>query len=221
MRNLLAAVVALAVVVGVSGCRRRPKARPVPAPPPAAPAESETGLASWYGHPYHGRPTSSGEIYDMNKMTAAHRTLAFQTVVRVTNLENGKATEVRINDRGPFIEGRIVDLSRAAADILDIVRPGTALVRLDIVKRPPEDRQHPARYAVQVGAFKVEENARKLQQVLGAKYGDAFVQAYEGADGTYYRVRVGRQASVAEAQKLARRLRREPQVTATFVVRIN
>ncbi|MGC1188350.1 MAG: septal ring lytic transglycosylase RlpA family protein, partial [Candidatus Acidiferrales bacterium] len=93
----------------------------------------EEGVASWYGFPFQGRRTSDGEIYDMNQMVAAHRTLPFNTIVRVTNLRNGLQTEVRIIDRGPFVEGRIIDLSLAAAKALDIVATGTAPVRLEIV----------------------------------------------------------------------------------------
>jgi rare lipoprotein A len=94
---------------------------------------SETGIASWYGHPYHGRPTASGEIYDMHEMTAAHRYFAFGTRVRVDNLDNGRSTEVRINDRGPFKKGRIIDLSRAAAEKVDMIGPGTARVRIRVI----------------------------------------------------------------------------------------
>lgn len=220
-RRLLLVALLAALAVGAGGCRRRPKARPIPQPAPPAAGEAETGLASWYGHPYHGRPTSNGEIYDMNKLTAAHRTLPFNTVVRVTNLENHLTTTVRINDRGPFIEGRIIDLSRAAAEAIKMIGPGTALVRLDIVERPADDARHPAQYAVQAGAFKVEENARRFQKQLEAKFRDVFIQTYDAPDGNYYRVRVGRAATLAGALELAEKLKREPQVTATFVVRLN
>jgi len=94
---------------------------------------SEKGIASWYGKPFHGRQTANGERYDMTKMTAAHRTLPFDVVVRVTNLDNGRSIKVRINDRGPFVDGRIIDLSRAAAKKLDLYRPGTGPVRIEVV----------------------------------------------------------------------------------------
>ncbi len=100
---------------------------------------SETGLASWYGHPYHGRAAANGEIYDMEKFTAAHRTLPFGTVVRVTNLGNGKSVDVRIIDRGPFVAGRIIDLSHAAAKTIEMIGPGVAQVRLDIIAAPSGD----------------------------------------------------------------------------------
>ena len=95
--------------------------------------QSEQGIASWYGHPYHGRPTSSGEIYNMYAMTAAHRTLPFGTEVRVHDLDDGRDVSVRINDRGPFVNGRIIDLSYAAAKAMGMLGAGTAMVRLEIL----------------------------------------------------------------------------------------
>ena len=96
----------------------------------------QQGIASWYGEPYHGRRAANGEIYNMDAMTAAHKTLPFETWVRVRNLSNRSTTEVRITDRGPFVEGRIIDLSRAAAREIDIVRPGTARVRIEVIRAP-------------------------------------------------------------------------------------
>ena len=95
---------------------------------------TETGIASWYGVPYHGRRAASGEIYDMEQLTAAHRTLPFDTWVEVTNLDNGKHVDVRITDRGPFVDGRIIDLSRAAARQIDMLGPGIARVRLKVIE---------------------------------------------------------------------------------------
>jgi rare lipoprotein A len=104
-------------------------------PEPVAPRGRfiETGMASWYGEPYHGRPTSSGEIYDMNQLTAAHNRLPLGTVVKVTNLKNKKMVVVTINDRGPFKRGRILDLSYAAAQVIGLVGPGSAKVRIEVV----------------------------------------------------------------------------------------
>lgn len=132
-------------------------------PPVAAEAEPAVdGVASWYGAEFHGRTTSSGEIYDMHAFTAAHRTLPFGSRVRVTNARNGRQVVVRINDRGPFVKGRIIDLSRAAATLLGMLDDGTAPVRLELLPRPdPRTRL----YAVQVGAFVKAENA------LDAQYG--------------------------------------------------
>jgi rare lipoprotein A len=125
----IVALAALSLCVSACGSRR------VKVIVPAA-GTSERGIASWYGHPYHGRQTASGEIYDMHKMTAAHRRFAFGTCVRVDNLDNGRSTEVRINDRGPFVKGRIIDLSRAAAERVDMIGPGTARVRIVVVNAP-------------------------------------------------------------------------------------
>src|ERR1700727_880757 len=111
--------------------------------------EPETGIASWYGHPYHGRASASGEIYDMEQMTAAHRTLPFGTEVRVHDLDNQKSVEVRINDRGPFVDGRVIDLSHAAARAIEMLGPGTARVRLEILSIPAAPA--PAHFAVPVG----------------------------------------------------------------------
>jgi rare lipoprotein A len=119
------------LLIALSGCSHR-----VSSPRPARIGSTETGIASWYGRPYHGRRAASGEIYDMEKFTAAHKKLPFQTWVEVTNLANGKRVDVRINDRGPFVKGRIIDLSLAAARDLDMVRSGTTRVRLRVI-RPP------------------------------------------------------------------------------------
>src|SRR5205807_888101 len=109
-------------------------ATPRTTPPP--PLTTEMGIASWYGYPFHGRAAANGEIYDMEKLTAAHRTLPFGTWVRVTNLGNNKTVDVRITDRGPFIAGRIIDLSHAAAQTVELIGPGIAQVRLDVISAP-------------------------------------------------------------------------------------
>jgi rare lipoprotein A len=194
---------------------------PAPAPAPTAPAGPlrliEEGNASWYGVPYHGRKAANGEIYDMNKLTAAHRTLPFETVVRVTNLRNGKHTQVRITDRGPFVEGRIIDLSLAAAREIDMVATGVAQVRLELVNGPPE---LVGAFTVQVGAFLQKDNAVKLRQGLERRYQPVFVQEYDSPKGLFYRVRVGRVANEAAADRLAEKLRTQEQLT-TFVVRLD
>jgi rare lipoprotein A len=110
--------------------------RPTPPPPFPERGQSESGIASWYGPGFHGRTTANGETYDMEAMTAAHRTLAFNTVVRVDNLDNGRSIQVRINDRGPFVDGRIIDLSRRAARELDMLGAGIAQVRVTVVQTP-------------------------------------------------------------------------------------
>lgn len=113
-----------------------------PSPSPTSPAErpaawTETGMASWYGDPFHGRPTASGETYDMNELTGAHRTLPFGTRLRVQNLDNGHSVTIRINDRGPFAKERILDVSRKAAQELGMIGPGTARVRITVLGAPP------------------------------------------------------------------------------------
>jgi rare lipoprotein A len=122
----------------------------------------QEGLASWYGGKFQGRTTSSGEVFDTNLMTAAHKSLPFGTVVKVTDLDTGSSTVVRINDRGPFVEGRIIDLSRAAAEQLGMVGRGVARVSVEVVDfaatRPL--------FAVQVGSFGLEKNAEKARQLL-------------------------------------------------------
>ncbi|MFQ5817738.1 MAG: septal ring lytic transglycosylase RlpA family protein [Terriglobia bacterium] len=216
---LLVVVVALAAL---GGCRRKaaPRAPTDVRLPSIRTGESETGLASWYGDPFHGRPTASGEIFDKRKFTAAHRTLPFHTWVRVTNLENSRFTTVRINDRGPFIQGRIIDLSQATAQALAMVGAGTALVRLDVIQKPDGEPSPHARYAVQVGAFLVRENAERLRRSLAKDFRNVSIESYDAPDGRYFRVRVGR-TSEDEAFRLAARLQRQANVSEPFVVRLN
>lgn len=122
----------------------------------------EEGLASWYGGKFQGRTTANGEIFDTNLMTAAHKSLPFGTIVKVTDLDTGQATMVRINDRGPFVEGRIIDLSRAAAEELDLVGRGVARVSIEAV-----DFVSPrALYAIQVGAYGLEKNAENARRIV-------------------------------------------------------
>lgn len=126
-------------------------------------ADSELqGVASWYGGKFHGRLTSSGEVFDTNDLTAAHKSLPFGTIVKVTNLDNGKSVVVRINDRGPFVEGRIIDLSRAAAEALGMLGLGVAHVSLEIVSFATDKEL----YAIQVGAYGLEKNADRARESL-------------------------------------------------------
>lgn len=150
----------------------------------------ETGKASWYGAPYHNRRGSNGEIYDMNQLTAAHRTLPLGSTVRVTNLKTGHSTIVRITDRGPFVEGRIVDLSLAAAKQADIWQAGVAQVRLEVLRTPvPFD--HGGRWAVQIGSFPDESDARTLANRISRRYRTAKVLSFGSPVGDWWvRVRV-------------------------------
>ncbi|MGA8023769.1 MAG: septal ring lytic transglycosylase RlpA family protein [Candidatus Acidiferrales bacterium] len=185
---------------------------------PAIPGEYlEEGVASWYGIPFNGHRTSNGEIYDMHQFTAAHRTLPFNCLVRVTNLDNGKQTEVRINDRGPFVANRVIDLSLSAAQAIEMVGPGTAHVRLEILSGPNPQAGF---FGVQIGAFKMEENAEKLKAQLEASYSPVSIATYDSPNGTFYRVRVGHLPTEDAAQQLAGQLHTAGQFT-TFVVRLD
>jgi len=125
------AVAAMLLLAGVVGCGGRPAPSTIPRYVPDKKYE-EVGVASWYGKQYHGRKTASGETFKMNGLTAAHRTLPLGITAKVTNLDNGRSVKVRINDRGPFVEGRILDVSYGAAKKLDMVRAGLARVRIEI-----------------------------------------------------------------------------------------
>jgi rare lipoprotein A len=185
--------------------------------PPATPGEYvEQGTASWYGAPFNGHRSADGEIYDMNQPTAAHRTLPFNSMVRVTNLNNGLQTTVRVTDRGPFVQGRIIDLSYAAAQSISMIGTGTAPVRLELISGTDP---YTGNFSVQVGAFRVQENAQRLQARLQQEYGLAMIQTYDSPDGIFYRVRVGRLPSLAAAQQFAAQLHSAD--FQTFVVRLD
>jgi rare lipoprotein A len=228
-----AAPVAITVTVLFAGCHHK-KVAQSQAPPPQAvsasaprspiapgtaePESGETGLASWYGHPYHGRASASGEIYDMEQMTAAHRTLPFGAMVRVHDLDNEKTVDVRINDRGPFVDGRIIDLSHAAARAVEMIGPGTAHVRLEILSAPAAVQAH---FAVQVGAFRNRDNAERLRRAMEAKYGRARLVERADTPG-FWHVLVGMESTQDNASALADRIRGDDSsVTATFVVRLD
>jgi rare lipoprotein A len=239
-RTLVPSFVAIAILL--SGCSHHAYSPPPPAPPPSAtqpgatrPSPSlpsgapphgqpavpgeyvEEGVASWYGDPFNGHRTSNGEIYDMYQFTAAHRTLPFGAVLRVTNLSNGKQTEVRINDRGPFVGNRIIDLSLSAARAIDMVGPGTAQVRIEMLGGPSPTV---GAFGVQVGAFLVKENADALRDRLATQFSPVIVIPYDSPNGQYFRVRVGRVASEGAAGDIANQLRAAGQ-NYTFVVRLD
>jgi peptidoglycan lytic transglycosylase len=199
-----------------------PTAAPAPKrnKPVATPAPSgytEEGNASWYGEPFHGRRASNGEIYDMYKLTAAHRTLPFETIVRVTNLTNGKSTTVRITDRGPFVDNRIIDLSLAAAREIELVGPGVAPVRLEVLGDVDVTAGF---FTVQVGAFRDRGNAERLRERLTASYSPIFIQQYDSPDGLLYRVRVGKIAGEDAARQFSEQLRGR-EGFSPFVVRLD
>jgi rare lipoprotein A len=154
----------------------------------AKPIYVETGLASWYGPPYHNRKSASGEIFDTHALTAAHKTLPMHSVVRVTNEKANKSVIVRINDRGPFIGDRIIDLSMAAAKEIDVWRAGVANVKVEVLSAPsPLDRG--GRWCVQIGAFSDEDEASKLKSKLMRKYSTAKVIQFNGPTGAWVRLR--------------------------------
>jgi len=181
--------------------------------PPYEPGKEvrrEVGLASWYGEDFHGRRTANGEVYDMYAMTAAHRTLPFNTRVRVTNMENGKKTEVRINDRGPFIPGRIIDLSQSGARELEMIGPGTAKVVVEAVgyvtaKPLPLE----GNYTIQVGAFVEKENAYRFREDLSKKHSRVHVVLWETNTLRFYRVRLGAFPTEDEAQRYLEKLKKD------------
>jgi rare lipoprotein A len=182
-----------------------PSVRQPPAITPPSSGYSEEGNASWYGNPFHGRRSSNGEVYDMNKFTAAHRTLPFDTVVRVTNLNNGKSTVVRITDRGPFVGNRIIDLSRAAAAEIESVGPGVVPVRIEVLT--PGIDPASGFFTVQVGAFRDRDNADRLSERLSATYSPVTIVRFDTDDGPFYRVRVGKIAGEDAARQMAEKLR--------------
>ncbi|MBW1889339.1 MAG: septal ring lytic transglycosylase RlpA family protein [Deltaproteobacteria bacterium] len=172
----------------------------------------QRGKASWYGKKFHGKKTSNGEIYDMYAMTAAHKTLPLGTYVRVHNLANNKSIEVRINDRGPFVRGRIIDLSYTAAKALDVVGPGTAPVEIVALgKANTSGGKNPSdfitvdfysgNFTFQVGAFGEKENAIRLKQKLEEKYMNVHIVPYDDGKRVMYRVRVGRTSSLKQAEE--------------------
>jgi rare lipoprotein A len=159
-------------------------------PAGAHPIVTETGLASWYGPPYHNRRGSDGEIYNMHAMTAAHRTFPLGSIVRVTNVRTGNTALVRITDRGPFIRGRILDLSLAAARKVDVWKAGVAEVKVELMVSP-EPLTRGGRWAVQIGGFPDEHAAAKLADHLTHRYHTAKVLRFASPTGDWWiRVRV-------------------------------
>ena len=154
----------------------------------------------------------------MHKLTAAHRTLPFETVVRVTNLSNGKSTVVRITDRGPFVDNRIIDLSMAAAQEIDSMGAGVVPVRLEILS--PGIVPTAGSFTVQIGAFRELSNAESLRGRLNASYSPIFIQPYDSPDGLFYRVRVGRVSGEDAARQLGEQLRSREGFTP-IVVRLD
>jgi rare lipoprotein A len=171
---------------------------------------SEKGTASWYGNEFKGKPTANGEPFDPEALTAAHKTLPLGTIVAVKNLDNGKSVNLKINDRGPFVHGRIIDCSKKGARELGFLGQGTAEVKIEIVKvgkgrtgKSPtqvidgSDKALDGSYTIQAGAFKEKDNAEKFKDTLNKKFGDSYVVKFQD----FYRVRVGHFKNENEAAK--------------------
>ncbi len=178
---------------------------------------TEEGIASWYGIPYHGRAAADGEIYDMETLVAAHRVLPFNTWLKVTNLATNKSVNVRVIDRGPFVRGRILDLSKAAARAIDLLGPGVGQVRLEVIAAPVDVPTNDF-YAVQVGAFSVEANAERVRMRYAERFGTAQLALKQGAV-PLWRVLIGKEPSIEAAQQLATVL--APENRNVFVVRLD
>ena len=193
--------------------------------PPAAqapqgkPFSTEVGLASWYGPPYANRKGANGQVYNQNAMTAAHRTLPFGTMVRVTNLANGESAMVRITDRGPFVHDRILDLSLAAAKATGVYRAGVAKVKIEVYSMPARasGENH---WCVQVGAFTKPNDAVKLRDDLRRRYQTAKVIEFPGPTGHWVRISPA-QPDKRHADEIAQSIKPKEAAAGTYVVRTN
>jgi rare lipoprotein A len=208
------AIAAAALLLLTGGCAKKKK---VAVPKPPRIGYTEKGTASWYGNPYHGRRSANGEVYDMEKLTAAHRTFPFDTWVRVHDLDNGKQVDVRITDRGPFVKGRIIDLSKAAARNIEMLGPGLAKVRIEVIRAPARPAEANI-FGVQVGAFSDRKRAEAIRKNMERKYGSAKLIRRDGAR-IMWRVVVGSEPDEEAAAQLAERLKNEE--PSAFVVRLD
>jgi rare lipoprotein A len=214
--RVVALLTAAAFLASCAG-REVPPAPPVPTASSSAPSASspapaaiqvyrevyrETGTASWYGREFHGRKTASGEIFDMNGISAAHRTLPLGTAIRVTSLANYKIIKVKVNDRGPFARNRVLELSYGAAKELGFVAQGTVSVKIETL----EPVQDPGQYTVQAAVFAEVENARMLKDRLSKKFEVITIVPFESNVGKLFRVRVGAYASEEKAELIAGKL---------------
>lgn len=239
-----ASIFACGLLLLIAGCRHHAQTAAAPPPPMTNPSNaqnspaqasrsesdlsvqpapagsaiySEVGIASWYGPPYNKRRGANGEIYDQNAITAAHRTLPMGSLVRVTNLQTGQSAMMRITDRGPFVPGRVIDLSVGAAKAVGVFRPGTARVRIDVYEAPkPIDVG--GRWCVQIGAFSREGEAKKLQEHLAHEYETANVIEFTGPTGHWVRIRP-RNDDKTVATEIAKDIR--PQEGEAYLVRLD
>jgi rare lipoprotein A len=211
----------------------RPTGRIAPTPAPAGgvddedmeyinthqPIYSEQGLATWYSAPYRGRKAANGEVFDDEALTAAHRTLPMGTLIVVTNLKTGQTSPMRITDRGPFVEGRILDMTKASARATGVFSAGLAQVRVDVY-RTPKPMETGGRWCVQIGAFHKEHEALKLQSKLEDSYPDANVIEFPGQDSYWVRIRpAGDNREVAE--RIAKRLKLKDPDASPYLTRLD
>lgn len=202
---------------------------PTPAPPGGVSADdlqyvashrplfSETGFATWYTAPYKGRKSANGQVFDDHALTAAHRTLPMGTLIKVTNLDTGQSSPMRITDRGPFVEGRSLDMTIAAAKATGVYRSGLARVRIDVY-RAPKPIDTGGRWCVQIGAYHSEKAALKLKKQLLRKYPSATVLEFPGENSYWVRIRPeGDDREIAES--IARHLK--PTEGEAFLTRLD
>lgn len=197
-------------------------------PIPSAYGFTQRGIASWYGRDFHGRRTSNGESYDMHAMTGAHKTLPMHTVLLVKNLDNGREVVIRVNDRGPFVKGRIIDLSYAAARKIEMIGTGTARVSLVALGEAGTDRRriqemakkfYTGEYYVQIGSFKNRAFAQRLQHRFREAGHTTFIQEYRRDSEVYHRVRVYVGRTLEGAQEAQRILERRGYLNAFVIAR--
>lgn len=217
MRPLMTRSIALWLLsfsLGFVACSVPPAGVNIPEPTVPRGAAIQTGIASWYGPGFHGRPTASGAVYNQHDLTAAHQTLPLGTKVMVTNLENGRSAEVTINDRGPFLKGRIIDLSYAAGQMLGMLGRGTIPVRVEVIDSGPQRItmiRKSLDYTLQAGSFVALENARRLKERLTKVHpqiAQIAIVPIQANHITYYRVQLGTFSDRREAEEHARQLAR-------------
>ena len=177
----------------------------------------ETGTASWYGPPYNRRRGANGEIFDQNMLSAAHRTLPMGSLLRVTNLNSGQASIMRVTDRGPFVPGRVLDLSVASAKSIGVWQPGTATVRIEVFEAPKPIAEG-GRWCVQIGAFQHEGKAIQLEQKLQRRYQTANVVEFTGPTGHWVRIRP---AGDDKTRALEVQASLQPEEGAAYLVRLD
>lgn len=205
IRASIGYLVMMAACALFAGCAVQAPSRSAP-PSLPRPVTSVEGVASWYGPGFHGHRTSSGAVYDQEDLTAASTLFPLGTHLLVTNLANNRSVEVIVNDHGPYVKGRQIDLSHKAASVLGVIGPGTARVRMDVLATPAGGPAIGERFFVQVGSFADSANARRMRQRLAAAYPDVQIQTAEAGANTYYRVRMGAFMNRDEAESRAARV---------------